>query len=222
MAKGSNLARYFKKDFKLHPDWIYCRGIRKGFEDIKLGIIDPDNCEMTPEEEIIFYLERFEESGWKWRRDNKLDSNETRCDRKLMQMLLHDAKATEKFPFDFPTQSKESSLIDKFEVKTSFLSTHSGLLRYKIFDPQSRKSKFGDKMKKSIDEVWYKHAIEFNKDYPESFVFSLPFNAYDQEFPKITATSTIFVRDGTDKVPIAVVGFQFPHSKLEEIMEQSV
>lgn len=219
MSKGSNLAKYFKGNFKLHPDWIYCRGIRKGFEDMKLGLIDPDNCEMTPEEELIFYLEKFEESGWKWKL-NKLDSNETRCDRKLMQLLIFDAKATESFPFDFSKSSKEMSLIDKWQVKASFVSTHSGLLRYKMFDRKMRGRKFANKMKKSIEEVWYKHAVEFNRDDPDSFVYSVPFNAYDNPDPIITATSTIFV--GSERTPIAVVGFQFAHSKLESIMEESV
>lgn len=217
MSKGTNLAKLFKGDFRLHPDWIYCRGIRKGFEDIKLGLIDPDNCEMTPEEELVFYLEKFEESGWKWKLDGKLDSNETRCDRKLMQLLLNDAKATENFPADIAKRH-----IDNFRVKTSFISTHSGLLRFKIFDKKVRSSKFGDQMKKSIEEVWYKHAVEFNRHEPESFVYSVPFNAYELSDPKITATTTIYTRDGSDSVPIGIVGFQFAHSKLEEIMERNV
>lgn len=219
MTKGSNLVKYFKEDFKLHPDWIYCRGIRKAFEDIKLGLIDPDNCEMTPEEELVFYLEKFEASGWKWSKD-KLDSNETRCDRKLMQLLIFDAKATENFPFDFQKRSKDFNFIDKFQVKTSFISTHSGLLRYKIIDKKIRGDNFANKMKKSIEEVWYKHAVEFNKDEPESFVYSVPFNAYEKKDPLITATHAIFARDGSDKAPVAVVGFQFSQTKLEIIMEQ--
>jgi hypothetical protein len=220
MSKDSNLAKYFEDDFKIHPDWIYCRGIKKGFEDIKLGLIDPDNCEMTPEEELLFYLEKFETAGWKWKQD-KLDSNETRCDRKLMQLLLFDAKATENFPSGFLKRSKEH-YVEKFRVKTSFIATHSGLFRYKVFDKKIRGDKFAEKMKRSIDEVWYKHAVNFNKEEPQSFVYSVPFNAYGQLEPRITATHTIFIRDGTEKAPIAVIGFQFAHSKLEEIMEQHV
>lgn len=223
MAKGTNLLKYFKEDFKLHPDWIYCRGIRKSFEDMKLGLIDPDNCEMTPEEELVFYLEKFEAAGWKWKQD-KLDSNETRCDRKLMQLLLFDAKATENFPadFSFTKRSKETTFIEKFHIRTSFVATHSGLLRYKIFDKRIRGDDFGKKMKKSIDETWYKHSVEFNKDEPQSFVYSVPFNAHELKDPLITATHTIFIRDGLDKVPIAVAGFQFAHTKLEEFMEPNV
>lgn len=219
MTKGSNLAQFFKDDFKIHPDWIYCRGIRKGFEDMKLGEIDPDNCEMTPEEELVFYLEKYEEDGWKWKGD-KLDSNETLCDRKLMQLLIFDAKVTQNFQSDFTKRLKE--IIEKFDIKTSFISTHSGLLRYKIFDMNVPGEEFGNKMKNSIDEVWYKHAVEYNKDNPQSFVYSVPFNAYEQDDPLITSTNSIFVRDGAAKVPIAVVGYQFAHSKLKNIVQQLV
>lgn len=220
MSKGSDLTRYFKDDFKIHPDWIYCRAIKKSFEDMKLGLIDPDNCEMSPEEELVFYLEKFEAAGWKWKQD-KLDSNETRCDRKLMQSLLFDAKATENFPPAFSKRSKEH-YVEKFNVRTSFVATQSGLFRYRIFDERIRGDKFADRMKRSIDEVWYKHAVDYNKDQPQSFVYSVSFNAYEQIEPRVTATHTIFIRDGTEKVPVAVVGFQFAHSKLEEIMEQNV
>lgn len=221
MSKGTNLAKYFKENFRIHPDWIYCRGIRKGYEDMKLGLIDADNCEMTPEEELIFYLEKFEASGWKWKHD-KLDSNETRCDRKLMKLLLFDAKATESFPAEFRKGSAEMSHIEKLRIQTSFIATHSGLLRFKIFDKKINADKFGNKMRKSIDEVWYRHAVEYNKDNPRSFVYSVPFDAYDQVEPTITATSTIFIRDGAEKVPVAVVGFQFAHSKLESIIQLKV
>lgn len=222
-TKGSNLAILFKEEngFKIHPDWIYCRGIRKGFEDLKLGLIDPDNCEMSPEDELVFYLEKFEKSGWKWKQD-KLDSNDTQCDRKLMQLLIFDGKVTENFPAEFSKRSKEMSFIEKFHIKTSFISTHSGLFRYKTFDKKIHGDKFAEKMKRSIDEIWYRHAVEYNKNEPQSFVYSVPFNAYEQQEPRITATHTIFIRDGSEKVPIAVVGYQFAHSKLEEVLEQYV
>lgn len=222
-AKGSKLEKLFKKDFKLHPEWIYCRGIKKSFEDMKLGLIDPDNCEMTPEEELMFYFEKFDASGWKWKQD-KLDSNETRCDRKLLQILLFDAKATEKFPFEFGRKSKEFGLIDKFDIKNSFISTHSGLLRYKIFDRKFEMGeKWAERMKKSIEEVWYRHTVDFNRNEPQSFVYSVPFNAYtrDDDF-QVTATHAIFIQDGSNQVPVAVVGFQFSHEKLDEHMKQHV
>lgn len=221
MTRGSNLARYFKDNFKIHPDWIYCRGIRKSFEDMKLGLIDPDNCEMTPEEELVFYLEEHEREGWKWKHE-KLDSKDTRCDRKLMQLLVFDARATEDFPFEFSRHQKEINLIERFRIKTSFISTHSGFLRYKVFDKKLNREKFANNMKRSIDEVWYKHAVEFNKEEPQSFIYSVPFNAYEQTDPLVTAVHTIFIRDGSEKAPIAVVGYQFAQDKLKSFIDQEV
>lgn len=222
MTKGSNLLKYFKDDYRLHPDWIYCRGIRKGFEDMKLGLIDPDNCEMTPEEELEFYLEKLEASGWKWNKEGKWESNETHCDKRLMQLLIFDAKATNGFPAEFTKRSKEMGFIDRFKIKTSFVSTHSGLLRFKIFDKKVRSEKFASKMKNGIDEDWYKHAVEYNKDNPDSYVYSVQFGAYEQTDPRITVTHAVFSRDGSSKAPLAVIGYQFAHAKLEEIMEKSV
>lgn len=227
MSKGSNLMKYFEENYRLHPDWVYCRGFRKSFEDIKLGLIDEDDCEMSPEEELEHYLDKFEKTGWKWKTDketNKLNSTDAQCDRKLLQLLFFDAKATEGFVKDFPKRALTHA--ENYLIKTTFISTHSGLLRYKIFSKKNNDvkegNKFSDKMRRSIDEVWYKHAVDFNKIEPESFVYSVPFNAYLHNDTKITATSTIFTRDGSDKVPIAVVGFQFQHSKLKQIVEKNV
>lgn len=218
ISKGKNLLKYFKDDFRLHPDWIYCRAIRKSFEELKLGLIDPDNCEMSPEEELVYYLEKFESSGAKWKQD-KLDSNDTRCDRKLMNLLLFDARITENYPSNFTKRPKDKF---DFDVKTSFISTHSGLFRFKVFDKKIRGEKFADLMKKSIDEVWYKHAVEFNRFEPDAFVYSVAFNAYEMSQPKLTITRTIHLRGNGEKVPAAVVGYQIPHSKFEEFIELHV
>lgn len=221
ITKGKNLLKYFKDDFRLHPDWIYCRAIRKSFEDLKLGQIDPDNCEMTPEEELVYYLEKFETSGAKWKQD-RLDSNETRCDRKLMSLLLFDARLTENYPSSSIKRPKEKEKFD-FDVKTSFVATHSGLFRFKVFDKNMRSEKFAAKMRKSIDEVWYKHAVEFNRFEPDAFVYSVAYDAYERlSTARVTVTRTIHLRGSGEKVPVAVVGYQISHTKFGEWIEQNV
>jgi voltage-dependent calcium channel alpha-2/delta-3 len=216
MSKGSNPIKQYLKDdtFKLHPDWIYCRGNKKSFEDMKLGQIDPENCEMTPEEELAYYFEKFESTGWKWKQD-KLDLNDTKCDRKLLNLLLFDAKVTENFPPDISKRLKDLNLA-KLQVQTSFIATHSGLLRFKVFNKKISAMKFANNMKRSIDEIWYKRAVEFNRINPQSYVYSVAFNAYDTYEPRITATQAVFAQD---KTPVAVVGFQFAHGSLETMME---
>jgi voltage-dependent calcium channel alpha-2/delta-3 len=226
--KGKNYLKYFKDNFRIHPNWIYCRSIRKSFEELKLGYIDPDNCEMTPEEELVYYLEKFETSGAKWNKENpnKLDSNDTRCDKKLINLLLYDARVTENFPSNFNASKKNDKVKLNLDVKTSFISTHSGLLRFKIFDKSINAEKFADKRKKSIDEVWYKHAVEFNRLKPEAYVYSVAFNAFDlpQKDRRITVTRTIFLNQNKEqeKVPVAVVGYQILQKSFADYIEKYV
>jgi len=127
-SKESNLKRYFSNSYRIHQDWIYCRSIAKNFREIKLGEIDVDNCEMTPEEELVGYLSIFNEIGW------VLEPQKDQCNEKLMKGLIFDAEATEHFSVDTSKKSKIDSLIEKFGLNVAFVATSSGLLRYKTFD----------------------------------------------------------------------------------------
>lgn len=226
--KGSKVTKFFQGNYRIHPDWIYCRALRKNFEDLKLGEIDPDDCEMTPEEELEYYLEKFESTGWKWKSSSVKEKGAYKCDQKLMQALLFDAKATQNFPNE-PNRKKDRK-IERFDIKSSFIATHSGLLRYKINEEDERDLKkkideFPNKFKRTIDEDWYKHTVEFNIKEPKSFVYSVPFDASSQLEPEkelITATTTIFARDGSERAPIAVVGFQFEQEKLLKLFGDEV
>ncbi|XP_070489901.1 voltage-dependent calcium channel subunit alpha-2/delta-3-like [Chironomus tepperi] len=221
--KGSkSILKYFQGNYRLHPEWIYCRSLRKNFEDIKLGQIDPDDCEMSPEEELEYYIEKFEKSGWKWK-TGRNEKGAYKCDQKLVQAVMFDAKATEKFP-----QIKSSEIkpiFKKYKIYSTFISTHSGLLRFKIFEDDELENKklsdeFGNSFKNSIDEDWYKHAVEFNRHESldkKSFIYSLPFDAQHQDHPLITVTSTVYATNGDESAPVAVVGFQFPHEELENL-----
>lgn len=129
-VKGTNLAKYFN-NFRIHPEWIYCRSTPKPFAEMKLGGTDPDEIRATPEEELVEFLQKLERVGWKWKSE-KNDPKPFKCDRKLMQSLIFDATVIEGFPQQVSKKSKD--LIAKFDVKLSFISTHSGLLRYETFD----------------------------------------------------------------------------------------
>lgn len=221
-SKGSKVLKYFQGNYTLHPDWIYCRSLKKNFEDMKLGEIDPDDCEMTPEEELEYYIAKFEKSGWKWSTNVK-EKEAYKCDQKLMQALLFDAKITQNFPNE--SRKSKDKKVDKLEIKSKFIATHSGLLRYEIYEKDERKFKkksdeFTKKFKKTIDTDWYKHTVAFNRKEPKSFVFSIPFDASFKDEPEkelITATTSIFARDGNERAPIAVVGFQIEQEKLSEL-----
>jgi hypothetical protein len=67
---------------------------------------------------------------------------------------------------------------------------------------------------RAIDEVWYKRAVDQHGIEPESFVFSVPFDAASSSKPLVTATHAIFVEHKGHHAPAAVVGLQIQHSSL--------
>lgn len=74
---------------------------------------------------------------------------------------------------------------------------------------------FSENNNKAIDEVWYKRAVEQHYVEAQSFVFSVPFDAGDNEGDfLVTASHAIFHTDDKKSAPAAVVGFQFRHSTL--------
>lgn len=73
---------------------------------------------------------------------------------------------------------------------------------------------FSETNKRAIDELWYKRAVHQHTIEPESFVFSVPFDADIQKRPLVTATHAVFVEHKGHRAPAAVVGLQFQHSTL--------
>jgi hypothetical protein len=67
---------------------------------------------------------------------------------------------------------------------------------------------------RAIDEVWYKRAVDQHGIEPESFVFSVPFDAASRSKPLVTATHAVFVEHKGHHAPAAVVGLQIQHASL--------
>lgn len=66
---------------------------------------------------------------------------------------------------------------------------------------------------KSIEETWYKSAVNQHSVDPESFVYSVPFDSGSgPNSITVTASHAIFPRDAGLEAPGCVVGFQFQHS----------
>lgn len=99
---------------------------------------------------------------------------------------------------------------------------------------------------RSVDEVWYKRAVEQHYVEPQSFVYSVPFNQglYNQiyilklEYSDnwigviftddspidvnnilVTASHAIFHSEDKKSAPSAVVGYQFQHSALQALFK---
>jgi len=65
---------------------------------------------------------------------------------------------------------------------------------------------------RATDELWYKRAVERFEVDPDSFVFSVPFDAGNRNDSKVTATRAIFVEKNGRQAPVAVTGIQFDHA----------
>uniref|UniRef100_A0A1B6DYJ0 Voltage-dependent calcium channel alpha-2/delta subunit conserved region domain-containing protein n=1 Tax=Clastoptera arizonana TaxID=38151 RepID=A0A1B6DYJ0_9HEMI len=99
----------------------------------------------------------------------------------------------------------------------SFVATRSGLLRWNERTPSGANApQFSEENRHAMDEVWYKRAVDQHTIEPESFVFSVPFDAGNTGRVLVTATHAVFVENKGHRAPAAVVGIQFQHSVLAQ------
>ncbi|UYV67446.1 hypothetical protein LAZ67_5000627 [Cordylochernes scorpioides] len=105
-----------------------------------------------------------------------------------------------------------------YGIVTTFVATRSGLLRFQdLWDTnETRNTKdkpFYEEHVRSIDELFYKRAVDYHYHNSSAFVFSVPFDAGTRkDDPLVTGSHAIFLGAGLKKAPAAVVGLQFKHS----------
>nr|CAD7588141.1 unnamed protein product [Timema genevievae] len=186
---SSPVTEYFKgSNWKVHPDWVYCEYNYASEHRFK-----------SPEEQVFHFLAKIRNPGWKWMslrprsplKDTphstmkKMEKDSYFCDKTLMQSLVLDAYATDGMErHNMPSMLKED------------------------------KKHFSESNRRAIDEVWYKRAVDHYSIEPDSFVFSVPFDAGAHGKPLVTATHAVFVDHKGHRAPAAVVGLQFQHSTL--------
>ncbi|XP_018057604.1 PREDICTED: voltage-dependent calcium channel subunit alpha-2/delta-3 [Atta colombica] len=217
-----NVTEYFKgSNWKVHPDWVYCEYNSAS-----------DKFFSSPEERILHFLARTRRPGWKWmslrprspsshhKQASKPDKDSYYCDKKLVQSLVLDALVTDGFDKReaqrMHKEENENQGKGRFGVTRSFIATRSGLLRWHEHqqnDGNTEEPRFAEKHARAMDSSWYKRAVDQHSIEPESFVFSVSFNAADTTDPLVTATHAIFIGKG-HKAPAVVVGLQFQHSSL--------
>ncbi|XP_076670724.1 voltage-dependent calcium channel subunit stolid isoform X2 [Andrena cerasifolii] len=216
-----NVTEYFKgNNWKVHPDWVYCEynsASEKWFS--------------SPEERVLHFLARTRRPGWKWmslrprspsshhKQASKPDKDAYYCDKRLVQSLVLDALVTDGFDKRGAMHKEEDQSQGKgrFGVTRRFIATRSGLFRWHEHQ-QSEETidespLFAEKYSRAMESSWYKRAVDQHSIEPESFVFSVPFDAADSPNPLVTATHAVFIGKG-HKAPAAVVGLQFQHSSL--------
>ncbi|XP_058819212.1 voltage-dependent calcium channel subunit alpha-2/delta-4 isoform X1 [Topomyia yanbarensis] len=156
------------------------------------------------------------------------------CDRTLVQSLVRDAIVTDgldRAP-THPARKEDRSPIatlmallhrqgfSMFEVKTTFVATRSGLLRWVDHIPHPENSPephFSESNSRSMDMSWYKRAVDHHSIEPDGFVFSVPFDSGytgKNSSTLVTATHALFIDHRGHKAPAAVVGLQFQHESL--------
>ncbi|KQS62708.1 voltage-dependent calcium channel subunit alpha-2/delta-3 isoform X3 [Drosophila erecta] len=215
--KGTNLRSVFSgKRWKIHPDWLFCKHSNRTFK--------------TPEIELLYFLERMSEPGWRWPGSRSAMPPEHAaamfCDRQLMQALVFDARVTGWFSNNTSFNSKDdkgNEFKQRFGVTVAFLATHSGLTRWHEFHSNAAEESgvgetFSQNNTRAIDEIWYKRAVDQHFVREESFVYSVPFDAGESNSEiLVTASHAVFHNEGGKTAPAAVVGFQFQHSALYKL-----
>ncbi|KAL3266744.1 hypothetical protein HHI36_010905 [Cryptolaemus montrouzieri] len=126
--------------------------------------------------------------------------------------LLKDAEITKWF--DEPIIN-ERTFIDRYFVSKIFIATRSGLTRWRTFmknEDEDETNDFELLYPNSIDEDWYRRAVEENYDNENMFIYSVPFeiSGYENN-TMINGTNAIFVSNGITKTPVATIGLQFNH-----------
>ncbi|KAK2576412.1 hypothetical protein KPH14_005750 [Odynerus spinipes] len=217
-----DVTEYFKgNNWKVHPDWVYCEYNSAS-----------DKWFSSPEERVLHFLERSRKPGWKWmslrprspsshhKQASKPDKDAYYCDKRLLQSLVLDALVTDGFDKRGNTMHKEENQNQgkgsRFGVTRSFVATRSGLFRWREHpqsDENTEEAWFPEHHARAMESSWYKRAVDQHSIEPESFVFSVPFDAAERPNPLVTATHAVFIGKG-HKAPAAVVGLQFQHSSL--------
>ncbi|XP_046388068.1 voltage-dependent calcium channel unc-36-like isoform X2 [Ischnura elegans] len=237
--KKQGQTAYFNDDnWKVHSDWVYCKYLSEAFHLFE-----------SHEERLQHFLEKIRQPNWEWTksdvlfsaadpnthcRHTELAKDEYLCDKTLIELLLFDARLTNSF---FRTKewrldsAEEKELFHIFNVTLRFMATHSGLTRWQQSSAHGENSThkyFVDHYKNTIDEYWYKLSVIQHESDPGSYVYTLPYprggegEAEDDNdlVNHLTVSRAIFLGEDNKTAPASVVGYQFPQTSLQNLLEE--
>ena len=128
--------------------------------------------------------------------------------------------------FVFPHFHFSEQRIKTFGIVTSFLATRSGLTRFQDYrsSDEIRSPPIYETNTKAIEEIYYQRAVDFYMLNKDSFVYSVDYDVgskHDGRTPSsanflVTATHALFIGNGKQSTPVAVVGLQFRYNVLHE------
>lgn len=229
--------------WKIHPDWVYCeynyaRDEDRNFDNPETNLkhfLD----RMSKQRDFNWGSSRvrplpkcqnqgkYEPGCIKSAGIPTAGKNSHFCDKELVQALVLDGEITKVFESDKP----RPELFKEFGIELSFVATRSGLTRWEEHkaksdyeddpdyyqDPDNlREPHFSEVNNEATDEVWYKRAVEYHYNDPDSFVFSVPFDIGDTRPTLVTATHAVFKEQNGMKAPAAVVGVQIDYDQFRD------
>ncbi|XP_065211724.1 voltage-dependent calcium channel subunit alpha-2/delta-3-like isoform X3 [Planococcus citri] len=227
-------------NWTIHPEWFYCKYNYKnefynqwadGFSDKKSELIH--FLKKMKVDELNFSKNRYKNfmEQSKQTKKGKLSVLSHYCDEELIYNVIYDANITKKY-FPRPKKAETAPTDLNISLANVFISTHSGLTRWQDFNNTNgvyhNFRSFGTVYNRSIDEIWYKRAVEQHYFEDESFVFSIPFKDDEEQTGLVTASHAIFVKDRKRpkseayEAPVAVVGYQFEQAGLETFIRNIV
>jgi len=148
--------------------------------------------------------------------------------------MILDAQITNIFT-EKNSRKTPDALFKLFGINLSFVATRSGLTRWEehkpppapndpgymedddTYDPNNPKEPhFSEVNNEATDEVWYKRAVDYHYNNPQSFVFSVPFDIGDKRPTQVMATHAIFKGKGNRKAPAGVVGVEINYDHFRD------
>ncbi|KAI5644965.1 neuronal voltage-dependent calcium channel alpha 2acd domain-containing protein [Phthorimaea operculella] len=204
---GVNVTKYFRTNFRVHPDWVYCKyhyleGHEADTPEIELwrflanisrGELDISKTQYNKSHDEK--EDNFDVSKCSIENQTRLDQNDYYCNEDLIRQVVFDAKLTHNHfgPWRHPNWD----LAAKYNVSVRFIATSSGLTRWHYIVDEYKNEQvnddgtltmnytdkddiFGDTYNKSIEETWYQAAVLQHMVKKESIVVGTKLPVLDQ------------------------------------------
>ncbi|KAF7492014.1 Voltage-dependent calcium channel subunit alpha-2/delta-3 [Sarcoptes scabiei] len=241
--REQNFTHFFRgNQWRVHPNWVYCdhhHQFNSLLQQQQQQQQQPPEPQLTPEESILqFLMSDLEKQNFRWRTSSiRPKVYETiLCDKDLIQSLVLDANLTDTTREQCSSNPnyRDEQRIKTFGIVSTFVSTRSGLTRFKDYRSKDEIKLLEDlpfylKHDRAIEETYYKRSVDFYQINNDAFVYSVEFDSgekherrmasthshYDSNF-LVTATHALFIGNLKHNAPVAVVGIQFHYDTILE------
>ncbi|KAI4463039.1 voltage-dependent calcium channel subunit alpha-2/delta-related [Holotrichia oblita] len=219
------------ESWTIHPDWIYFDGMKNLTKNVQVDVKEMLKGHLRECDRLQVYKEKNS------LRFFLLPGEDSYYD--LLSIFLQDLKSTRWFEGSLLKSEaiRDQSYYTAFEklyksVIVAFISTHSGMTRWQYVtkDPDIKRD-FSSTNSRSVDEIWYKRAVEENYENPNvTYTFAIPLvdemdinNTEFNESQFVTVTHAIFIEEVKEHVieksPAAVVGYKMHYSAFKDLFE---